>query len=104
MVDRQFHAAEPNTLWVADLTCVKTLHGIFYLAVVLDVFSRKVVGWQMADRMTTDLVLTAFEMGWWRRDIIRDKLIHHSDQGALHLAAVHPTPRRRRGTLHRIGR
>jgi transposase InsO family protein len=64
LVDRNFCAAEPNTLWVADLTYVNALQGILYLAVVLEVFSRKVVGWQMADRMTTDLVLTAFEMGF----------------------------------------
>jgi putative transposase len=82
LVERQFHVAAPNTLWVADLTYVKTLQGILYLAVVLDVFSRKVVGWQMADRMTTDLVLTAFEMGLWRRDVVRDRLIHHSDRGS----------------------
>ncbi|HEX6759223.1 MAG TPA: IS3 family transposase [Propionibacteriaceae bacterium] len=82
LVDRQFQAAEPNTLWVADLTYVKTLQGILYLAVVLDVFSRKVVGWQMADRMTAELVLSAFEMGLWRRDIVRHRLIHHSDKGA----------------------
>jgi putative transposase len=82
LVDRNFSAAEPNRLWVADLTYIKTLQGILYLAVVLDVFSRKVVGWQMADRMTTDLVLTAFEMGLWRRDILRDQLIHHSDKGS----------------------
>ncbi|MCD6058717.1 MAG: OrfB [Thermomicrobiales bacterium] len=93
LVDRQFHAAEPNTLWVADLTYVKTLQGILYLAVVLDVFSRKVVGWQMADRMTTDLVLTAFEMGLWRRDIVRGRLIHHSDagsQGGFKWSSQHP--------------
>jgi len=82
LVDRHFAAAEPNSLWVADLTYVKTLQGILYLAVVLDVFSRKVVGWQMADRMTTDLVLTAFEMGLWRRNVVRDRLIHHSDKGS----------------------
>ena len=82
LVDRDFCATEPNTLWVADLTYVKTLQGILYLAVVLDVFSRKVVGWQMADRMTTDLVLTAFEMGLWRREVVRDRLIHHSDKGS----------------------
>lgn len=82
LVERNFTAAEPNTLWVADLTYVKTLQGILYLAVVLDVFSRKVVGWQMADRMTTDVVLTAFEMGLWRRDVVRDRLIHHSDKGS----------------------
>ena len=82
LVYRNFTAVEPNRLWVADLTYVKTLQGILYLAVVLDVFSRKVVGWQMADRMTTDLVLTAFEMGLWRREVIRDRLIHHSDKGS----------------------
>ena len=58
------------------------MQGILYLAVVLDVFSRKVVGWQMADTMTTDLVLTAFEMGLWRREVVRDRLIHHSDKGS----------------------
>jgi putative transposase len=82
LVDRNFSAAEPNRLWVADLTYIKTLQGILYLAVVLDVFSRKVVGWQMADRMTTDLVLTAFEMGLWRREVVQDQLIHHSDKGS----------------------
>ena len=82
LVERQFHAAEPNTLWVADLTYIKTLQGILYLAVVLDVFSRKVVGWQMADTMSTDLVLSALQMGLWRRDVVRDRLIHHSDKGS----------------------
>ena len=82
LVERDFTAAAPNQLWVADLTYVKTLQGILYLAVVLDAFSRKVVGWQMADRMTTDLVLTAFEMGLWRRDVIGNQLIFHSDKGS----------------------
>jgi putative transposase len=82
LVDRNFSAAEPNRLWVADLTYIKTLQGILYLAVVLDVFSRKVVGWQMADRMTTDLMLTAFEMRLWRREVVQDQLIHHSDKGS----------------------
>ena len=85
-VERNFHSTAPNTLWVADLTYIKTLQGILYLAVVLDVFSRKVVGWQMADRMTTDLILTAFEMGLWRRDVVRDRLIHHSDKGSQYTA------------------
>ena len=49
---------------------------------VLDVLSRKVVGWQMADRMTTDLVLSALEMALWRRDVVRNRLIHHSDKGS----------------------
>jgi transposase InsO family protein len=106
LVERDFTAAAPNMLWVADLTYIKTLQGILYLAVVLDVFSRKVVGWQMADTMTTDLVLSALEMGLWRRDVVRDRLIHHSDKGSQYTSLrFHPTPRRRRrGTLHRIGR
>ena len=82
LIDRQFVAAAPNTLWVADFTYVNTMQGVLYLAVVLDVFSRKVVGWQMSDRMTTDLVLSAFEMGLWRRQVIRDQLVHHSDKGS----------------------
>jgi putative transposase len=82
LVERDFTAAAPNTLWVADLTYIKTLQGILYLAVVLDVFSRKVVGWQMADTMTTDVVLAALEMGLWHRDVVRDRLIHHSDKGS----------------------
>lgn len=82
LVDRQFRAEAPNRLWVADFTYIKTLRGVLYLAVVLDVFSRKIVGWQMSDRMATDLVLSAFEMGLWRRDVLRDQLVHHSDKGS----------------------
>jgi hypothetical protein len=64
---------------------------------------RKVVGWQIVDTMTTDLVPTVFEMGLWRREVVRDRLIHHSDREPMHLAAVHPTPRRRRrGALRQI--
>jgi putative transposase len=82
LVDRNFSAAVPNLLWVPDLTYIKIWQGILYLAVVLDVFSRKVVGWQMADRMTTDLVLSALEMALWRRHVVRNRLIHHSDNGS----------------------
>lgn len=82
LVERRFAAEAPNRLWVADLTYVKTLQGVLYLAVVLDVFSRKVVGWQMSDRMTTDLVLSALEMGLWRREVTRGGLIFHSDKGS----------------------
>ncbi len=82
LVDRDFTATAPNRLWVADFTYVRTFQGFLYLAIVLDVFSRKVVGWKMSDRMKTDLVLDAFEMGLWRRDVVRDALIHHSDKGS----------------------
>lgn len=82
LVDRQFSAGAPNRLWVADFSYILTMQGVLYLATVLDVFSRKIVGWQMSDRMTTDLVLSAFEMGLWRRDVTREQLVHHSDKGS----------------------
>ena len=82
LVKRDFTAGAPNRLWVADFTYILTMQGVLYLATVLDVFSRKIVGWQMSDRMTTDLVLSAFEMSLWRRDIARDRLVHHSDKGS----------------------
>jgi putative transposase len=82
LVERSFRASAPNRLWVADFTYVATTQGFLYLATVLDVFSRKLVGWAMSDRMTTDLVLAAFEMGLWRRDVSRTELVHHSDKGS----------------------
>ena len=82
LVEREFTAAAPNRLWVADFTYVRTQQGFLYLATALDVFSRKIVGWAMSDRMTTDLVLAAFEMGLWRRDVGRHDLVHHSDKGS----------------------
>lgn len=63
-----------------------TGQGTLYLATVLDVFSRKIVGWHMNDRMLTDLVLRALEMGLWRRAVVREQLVHHSDRGAQYTA------------------
>lgn len=82
LVDRKFTADAPNRLWVADFSYILTVQGVLYLATVLDVFSRKIVGWQMSDRMTDELVLSAFEMGLWRRDVVRRQLVHHSDKGS----------------------
>ena len=79
LVNRQFRASGPNQLWVADITYVPTWAGFLYLAVVLDVWSRRVIGWSMATHLRTDLVLDALNMALWRR---RPKdVIHHSDQG-----------------------
>jgi len=75
LVDRKFTAQAPNRLWVADFSYIFTMQGVLYLATVLDVFSRKIVGWQMSDRMTTDLVLSAFEMALWRRHVVRQQLV-----------------------------
>jgi len=74
LVERDFTAPAPNRLWVADLTYVGTQQGFLYLAGVLDVFSRRLVGWSMSDRMTTPLVLSALEMALFRRDVTRGQL------------------------------
>jgi putative transposase len=80
LVDRKFTAEAPDQLWVADITYVPTWAGFLYLAVVLDAFSRRVVGWAMKSHMRTDLVLEALNMAIQRRKP-RD-VIHHSDQGS----------------------
>lgn len=87
LVDREFHAQAPNRLWVADLTYVKTHTGWVYVAFVLDVFSRRVVGWQASRSLRTDLALDALEMAIYaRRGENLGGLIHHSDRGVQYLA------------------
>jgi putative transposase len=88
-VERRFTAAAPNTLWVADLTYVRTHAGWVYAAFVTDVFSRMVVGWQVSTSLRTDLALDALDMGLWaRRRASQDVagLIHHSDRGVQYRA------------------
>jgi putative transposase len=80
LVDRQFAAAGPNRLWVADITYIATGAGYLFLAVVLDVWSRRVVGWAMAAHLRTELVMDALDMALRRRRP-RSPVIHHSDQG-----------------------
>ncbi len=79
LVQRKFVADAPNQLWVADITYVPTWAGFLYLAVVLDVFSRRIVGWAMANHLRTELILEALDMAVWRRR--PENVIHHSDQG-----------------------
>jgi len=87
LVARQFRAPAPNRLWVADLTYVKTHSGWVYVAFVVDVCSRVVVGWQASRSLRTDLALDALEMALWaRRGKHLDGLIHHSDRGVQYLA------------------
>ena len=87
LVQRQFRAAVPNRLWVADLTYVKTHSGWVYVAFVIDVFSRYVVGWQASRSLRTDLALDALEMALWgRRGQHLAGLVHHSDRGVQYLA------------------
>ncbi len=80
LVDRKFAASGPNQLWVADITYIPTLAGFLYLAVVLDVWSRKIVGWAMSSRLVTQLVLDALVMALEQRQPA-EGVIHHSDQG-----------------------
>ncbi len=80
-LERDFTAAAPNQRWVADITYIRTGEGWLYLAVVLDLFSRAVVGWSMSHRITRDLVLKALLMALWRRRPSGD-LLHHSDRGS----------------------
>lgn len=79
LVDRDFTAESPDELWVADITYVPTEAGFLYLAVVLDAFSRRVVGWAMAGHLRTKLVLDALDMAGKQRN--PEETIHHSDQG-----------------------
>jgi putative transposase len=80
LVDRRFVAERPNQLWVTDITYVSTWDGWLYVAFVLDVYSRVIVGWQVASHLRTELVLDAIEMAIWRRDTTGG-LTCHSDAG-----------------------
>ena len=80
LVDRNFVASRSNQLWVADITFVPTASGFLYLAVVLDAWSRRIVGWSMANHLRAELVLDALEMAIGQRR--PDGVIHHSDQGS----------------------
>ncbi len=80
LVDRNFSATKPNQLWVADMTYIPTATGFLYLAVVLDVYSRKIVGWSMSSRLVTEIVIDALSMAIKQRQPAQG-VIHHSDQG-----------------------
>ncbi len=80
-LDRQFIVDKPNQSWVTDITYIRTYEGWLYLTVVIDLYSRQVVGWSMNQRMTVDLVLDALLMAIWRRKPVSQVLIH-SDQGS----------------------
>jgi len=89
LVDRDFTAAAPNRLWVADLTYVKTHVGWVYAAFIIDVFSRMIVGWQLSKSLRSDLAIDALEMAIWnrtRQGQVLDGLVHHSDKGVQYLS------------------
>ena len=85
-VNRQFRAERPNQLWVSDFTCVSTWQGWLYVAFVIDVFARRIVGWRVSGSMRTDFVLDALEQALYARQPERDsRLVHHSDRGSQYV-------------------
>ncbi|PXV51702.1 Transposase InsO and inactivated derivatives [Dyella jiangningensis] len=86
-VNRQFRAERPNQLWVSDFTYVSTWQGWLYVAFVVDVFARRIVGWRVSTSMKTDFVLDALEQALYARQPERDSaLIHHSDRGSQYVS------------------
>jgi len=81
VLQRNFAADQPNEKWLADITYIPTLEGWLYLASILDLYSRRVVGWAMSNRMTSDLTVSALTMALYQREPASG-LIHHSDQGS----------------------
>lgn len=101
LVQRNFHADRPNKLWVSDFTYVATWSGFVYVAFIIDVYSRFIVGWRVASTMTTDLVMDALNMAVWnRRTNLLSGVIAHSDAGSQYisvryterLAEIHAQP------------
>jgi transposase InsO family protein len=87
LVERDFSATRPNELWVSDLTYVTTWRGFVYVAFVIDVFARRIVGWRASTSLRTDLVLDALEQALYdRQDSISERLVHHSDRGSQYLS------------------
>jgi transposase InsO family protein len=87
LVTRQFTAERPNQLWVADLTYVATWRGFVYVAFVIDVFSRRIVGWRVSSSLRSDLALDALEQALYDRPLAAsESLVHHSDRGVQYLS------------------
>ena len=84
-VKRQFQASRPNQLWVADFTYVATWAGFVYVAFVIDVFARRIIGWRVARSMRAELVLDALEQALWARSGV-EGVVHHSDRGSQYLS------------------
>ena len=101
LVHRDFVASAPNQLWVADITYIPTWAGFLFLAVVLDVFSRRIVGWAMANHLRTELILDALEMAIARRK--PESVIHHSDQGCQYTSLAFGSRCREAGVRPSMG-
>jgi putative transposase len=102
LVGRCFTATAPDRVWTADITYIPTWSGWLYLAVVLDVFSRRVVGWAMAEHLRTELVLDALDMAIWNRRPA-EGLVHHSDQGCQYTSLAFGRRLRQAGLVASMG-
>jgi putative transposase len=106
LVERAFTATAPDELWVADITYCRTFAGWVYAAFVVDVYSRRIVGWQLSKNLRTDLALDALEMGLWARQHAgRDTigLIHHSDKGVQYVAVRYTQRLAEAGVVASVG-
>ena len=106
LVERDFTATAPNQLWVADITYCRTFAGWVYAAFVIDVFSRRVVGWQLSKSLRTDLALDALEMGIWTREHAGHDvsgLTHHSDKGVQYVAVRYTQRLAEAGAVASVG-
>ena len=104
LVERDFSATAPNRLWVGDFTYLRSWEGISYFAFVIDAFSRKVVGWQLASHMRTDLVLDALRMALGQRDHGADfELVAHTDRGSQYTSADYTQALDDAGVLASVG-
>ena len=102
LVGRIFACGEPGRLWVADITYISTLQGFLYLAVVVDVFSRRVVGWSMRSHLGAELVTSALDMAV-ARTRTRSGLVHHSDRGTQYTSFAFGQRLREAGILPSMG-
>jgi putative transposase len=106
LVERHFTALAPNRLWVADITYIRTFTGWVYASFVIDVFSRRVVGWQVSRSLRTNLALDALEMGIWTRQRAGDDitgLVHHSDRGVQYVAIRYSQRLAEEGAVASVG-
>jgi transposase InsO family protein len=103
VLERNFTVAAPNTVWATDITYVWTWQGWLYLAVVIDLFSRRVVGWSMAPHMRTELVLQALRMALGQR-VPEPDMVHHSDRGSQYASDLYRQVLRRHGIVCSMSR
>ena len=107
LVEREFHAERPDQLWVVDLTYIRTWVGFGYLALVIDVFARQVIGWALATHLRTSLPLEALEMAIWARHragiTSLDGLIHHGDRGSQYLSITYTERLAQAGAIGSVG-